>query len=155
LAAVPTTPPDLSRLCMQLLQPAPTARPSGRTILGQLGATPSPRTHDIARTRAAVPFVGRALDLAELERALGDARRRGVAVIVRGTSGIGKTALVRRFLRSVRDQAFVVEGRCFEREQVPFKMLDGVVDTLTGVIVGLPATHVEALVPRELPALVR
>ena len=155
LQLAPRTPPDLAGLCMQLLQPAPQARPRGATILGQLGAAPSPRTRDLARRSTAASFVGRTHELAELSRAFADARRRGAAVIVRGKSGIGKSTLVRRFLRTLGDSVFVLEGRCFEREQVPFKMLDGVVDTLTGVLVGLHAEQVEALVPRELPSLVR
>ncbi|HTR49447.1 MAG TPA: serine/threonine-protein kinase [Kofleriaceae bacterium] len=155
LVLAPKTPRDLAALCMQLLQPSPAARPGGRTVLGQLGATPSPRTRDIATVSASPPFVGRARELEDLQRALSDARRRGAAVIVRGPSGIGKTALVRKFLRAAGDGVFVLEGRCFEREQVPFKMLDGIVDALTGVLVALPATELEAIAPRDLPALVR
>ena len=60
-------------------------------------------------------------------------------MLVRGRSGIGKTTLIRRFLRGLGDSVFVLEGRCFEREAVPFKMLDGVVDSLTGAIVGAAA----------------
>ena len=33
----------------------------------------------------------------------------------------------------------------FEREAVPFKMLDGVVDALTGVLVAMKGVDVEAL----------
>src|SRR5262249_4950374 len=98
---VPEVPVDLSHLCARLLQPAPAARPSGLGILEQLGATPSPVTRDIARSSAPATFVGRARESDELARALGDARRRGVAVVLRGKSGIGKSTLVRKFLRSL------------------------------------------------------
>ncbi|MEO6773520.1 MAG: AAA family ATPase [Kofleriaceae bacterium] len=152
LAAIP---PDLARLCMQMVSPAPLARPNGLAILDQLGATPSQKTRDMAQTAQPGAFVGRARELGELRRALSDARTRGVTMFVRGTSGIGKSSLVRTFLRSLGDTVFVLEGRCFEREQVPFKMLDGIVDMLTGVIVALPPPTVEGLAPKDLGAFVR
>ena len=164
LSVVPTTPIDLSRLCMQLLQPSASVRPSGRTILGQLGATPSPRTRDLARSLSPAAFVGRQRELGELEAALADARGRGAAVFVKGPSGIGKSTLVRRFLRSLGDRVFVLEGRCFEREQVPFKMLDGIVDMLSQVLIALPAseldavappTQIDGFAPKALPSLMR
>jgi eukaryotic-like serine/threonine-protein kinase len=151
----PQVPPDLARLCMLLLDPTPGSRPSGFAILGLLGATPSPRTRDIARTAAPATFVGRAKELDELRRGLADSRRRGVTALIKGKSGIGKSSLVRQFLRGLGDSVFVVEGRCFEREQVPFKMLDGVVDVLTNVILALPPSDVDALAPKELGSLVR
>ncbi len=148
-------PGDLSRLAMELLQPSPHARPNGIAILERLGAVPSAKTRDIARTAATASFVGRTRELDELRRALADSRRRGVAVMLRGKSGIGKSTLVRRFLRELGDKVFVLEGRCFEREQVPFKMLDGIVDMLTTLAIVLPADEVETLAPRDLPSLVR
>ena len=152
---VPAAPPDLARLCMLLLQPKPTARPNGFAILGLLGATPSARTRDMVRTAVPASFVGRTRELDELKRAFADSRRRSVAVMVKGKSGIGKSTLVRQFLRGLGESAFVLEGRCFEREQVPFKMLDAVVDMLTNVIVALPPSDVEALAPKDVGALVR
>jgi tetratricopeptide (TPR) repeat protein/tRNA A-37 threonylcarbamoyl transferase component Bud32 len=151
----PQSPPDLARLCMLLLQPQPVGRPNGFAILGLLGATPSPRTRDMARTAAPATFVGRAKELDELRRGLADSRRRGVTVMVKGKSGIGKSSLVRQFVRGLGESVFVVEGRCFEREQVPFKMLDGVIDVLTNVILTLSPTDVDALAPKELGSLVR
>ena len=155
IQVVPNAPRELSELAMRLLQAAPSTRPSGFAILDQLGASPSPRTRDIVRTAVPASFVGRTRELEELRRALGDSRGRGVAVMVRGKSGIGKSTLVRKFLRSVSDSVFVLEGRCFEREQVPFKMLDGMVDTLTAVLLVLPSAEIETVMPRDLGALVR
>ncbi|HSK00425.1 MAG TPA: serine/threonine-protein kinase, partial [Kofleriaceae bacterium] len=148
-------PPPLAALCMALLQPRPAARPTGTEVLERLGAAPSATTRAIARSDPPAAFVGRAGELAALRCALADARAGGVAVLVRGAGGIGKTALVRRFLRDLGDAAQVVEGRCFEREAVPFEMLDGVVDALTGAILTLPPGHADELAPPELGALVR
>jgi tRNA A-37 threonylcarbamoyl transferase component Bud32/tetratricopeptide (TPR) repeat protein len=150
-----SVPPALSKLCMLLLQPAPSARPTGVALLEALGSAPSEITRGIGRSFPPAMFVGRGAEIDELRRALGDARRGGVAMLVRGRSGLGKTTLIRRFLRGLGDTVFVLEGRCFEREAVPFKMLDGVVDSLTGAIVGLPLQVAEQLVPRDLGSLVR
>jgi predicted ATPase len=100
-------------------------------------------------------LVGRDRELALLERALADAERGGTAMLVRGKSGIGKSLLVRTFLERQGDAVFVIAGRCFEREAVPFKMLDGVVDALTGVILTLPSIEVAGIVPPEIGSLVR
>src|SRR5207237_114641 len=48
-----------------------------------------------------------------------------------------------------------LDGRCFEREAVPFKMLDGLVDTLTAVVLGLTPEQQTSLAPRELGSLMR
>ncbi|HEY0254990.1 MAG TPA: AAA family ATPase, partial [Kofleriaceae bacterium] len=113
------------------------------------------RTRDMVRSTQPASFVGRQREVEELKRALSDTRTRGVTLFVRGKSGIGKSTLLKKFLRGLGEQVFVLEGRCFEREQVPFKMLDGIVDMLTAVVVALPPPTVEGLVPKDLGALVR
>lgn len=148
-------PADLARLCMSMLQPAATLRPTGMAILTQLGSGPSPTTRRMSRSAPAINFVGRTGETEELRRALADSRRHGVAVMVKGRSGIGKSTLVRRFLRSLGSAVFALEGRCFEREAVPFKMLDGVVDSLTAAVMTLTTEQIVGLVPRELGALAR
>ncbi len=155
ITLTPGLSPDLTRLCMALLQPSTPARPTGLTVLTQLGSAPSATTRSLAKSMPPLNFVGRTGEMAQLQRALVDSRRRGVAVLVKGRSGIGKSTLVRRFLRSLGDAVFVLEGRCFEREAVPFKMLDGVVDTLTAAVMSLPPEDVLALVPREIGSLTR
>jgi len=148
-------PADLAELCMALLAPRPAARPTGTAILGALGATPSPTTRGISRSYPPSAFVGRAHEIGVLRTALADARRGGVTVMVRGKSGIGKSTLVRRFMREVGESVLVVEGRCFEREAVPFKMLDGVVDSATAAVMGLLPAEIDAIAPRDLGSLVR
>jgi eukaryotic-like serine/threonine-protein kinase len=148
-------PYELEWLCMALLRPNPRDRPDGPAILGHLGAAPSASTEDVARATRRGPFVGRRGELDTLRRALADCRRRGVAVFVQGASGLGKTALVRRFLDDVADQALLLEGRCYERESVPYKLLDTVVDSLATALVAFESADVDAVMPRELPSLAR
>ncbi len=150
----PDVPADLARLAMALLQPSPTARPTGLAILERLGAQPSRRTREVSRAMPS-SFVGRTRELDELASAFAESRRHGVTVLVRGRSGIGKSSLVRRFVRGLGSAVFVLEGRCFEREAVPFKMLDGLVDTLTAAIMKLSPDELAAVTPRELGSLVR
>ena len=103
-------PPELGRLCMALLHPRAGQRPAGTAILDRLGAAPSATTQAIARRDPPAVFVGRDGELAQLRGALADAARGGVAVRVGGVGGIGKTALVRRFLRELGDAAYVIEA---------------------------------------------
>src|SRR4029453_9282844 len=79
------------------------------------------------------------------------------AVAVYGASGIGKSALVRRFLSQLGAQANVVvlTGRCYENESVPYKALDGVIDDLSRYLASIPRQEVEGLLPADAAALTR
>ena len=79
-------------------------------------------------------------------------------VYLHGSSGMGKTSLARHFLDELREmepKVVILEGRCYERESVPYKALDGVVDSLTKYLLSLPEAKAEALMPREVLALAR
>ena len=79
------------------------------------------------------------------------------AMSVYGPSGIGKSALIRRFLSQVgaRDDVVVLSGRCYENESVPYKALDGVIDDLSRYLGSIPREHVKNLMPHDLPAVTR
>lgn len=149
-------PQDLSDLAMALLDRNPTARPNGFQIAQRVGLDPklagSPR-HVLGGT-----FVGRAEQLRALREAF-EAARSGKTVVaqVHGPSGYGKTTLVRRFLSSLslEREVVVLEGRCHERESVPFKAVDDLVDALGRYLKTLPAVEAAALLPRDSRALVR
>jgi serine/threonine protein kinase len=155
----PGAPPHLARLAMALLARDPVERPGGEAVLAALGREPSAASRELALSLQAVPFVGREKELERLRGALARARAgHGVAVMIRGVSGIGKTALHRRFLDEVAaesPEAIILRGRCYERESVPYKTLDTVVDALTTHLLGLPAAELEALLPRDVEALAR
>jgi tetratricopeptide (TPR) repeat protein len=83
-------------------------------------------------------FFGRRQELRRLDDALrrvapwSGPERGSVVAFVHGRSGSGKSTLVRRFVQRVRlrGDALVLEGRCHERESVPFKGIDDLVDVL-------------------------
>ncbi|HJL17786.1 MAG TPA: protein kinase [Sandaracinaceae bacterium LLY-WYZ-13_1] len=150
-------PPELDALCADLLACRPEDRPDGAEVLRRLGAAPSPRP--AFPPRPTDVFVGRRRELRTLEAA----RRRVQAgeaahVYVHGTSGIGKTALVRHFLSRLRAAApdlLVLEGRCFERETLPYKALDTVIDSLATDLLSWPADDVASLLPTNVSDVVR
>jgi hypothetical protein len=150
---------DLADLVMALLARDPLARPSGDAVLARLGAgaAATPAITDRAAPEAHRLFVGRDRELAILDEALAASATRSAAVLVGGGSGLGKSALVRHFLRRhVRgDEVVVLAGRCYEREAVPHGALDGVVDALSSALYGATEAEVQALVPREVGALLR
>ena len=155
-------PPALSDLCRELLVRRPELRPGGAEVLARLNrvwpeAGPSPKVPAPGLPRGV--FVGRDAEL----RALQDARDhvalsgQSVAVYVHGSSGMGKTALVGRFLHQLRERepdAVVLTGRCYERESVPYKALDNIVDELSQYLRRI-GREAEAVMPRDLAALAR
>ncbi len=134
-------PDDLCSLSEALLDPDPERRP--HSLLGP-GGPPAPRR--------APAFVGRLGELGVLRTRLAQATAdgQGSLVLLHGPSGIGKSALVQAFIEGVRCEpgSLVLQGRCFQRESVPFKALDGVVDGLAEHLALQPPAVVARLMPR-------
>jgi serine/threonine protein kinase len=125
--------PDLNDLCADLLRGTAQERPGGAEILARLGAT----AHE-APSGQHVVFVGRKAELgvlhAALERVVAGAT---VTVLVEGESGVGKSHLLRSFtegLSSGHPTVLRFFGRCYERESVPYKAVDGVVDGIAKLL---------------------
>ncbi|HVK78415.1 MAG TPA: protein kinase [Kofleriaceae bacterium] len=152
---VADTPRFLDDLCMRLLEADPRDRPDGIAVLDALGREPSMATATVERTSGAGPFVGREAQLDQLHQALLDARKAGVGVLVRGASGMGKSALVQRFLHGVAGGALVLSGRCYERESVPYKTLDTLIDALTTALLKLDPAELQSVLPHDVAALGR
>jgi hypothetical protein len=129
-------PDDLDALCSDLLRRDAGARPGGQEVLGRLtrASTPArPTPLPPPWPPAEVPLVGREAHLQALRAAFDQARaQRCVTVLVHGVSGMGKTALVRAFLDALEGQgmAMTLRGRVYERESVPYRAFDGVIDAL-------------------------
>jgi hypothetical protein len=149
----PDVPPELERLCLGLLTVDPARRATGNDVIAATGATPTPSPRVTAPGRAVVapPFVGRVHELGMLEDAFVATRNeRSVSVLVKGESGVGKSALVRKFGDDVTARgAVVLAGRCYERENVPYKALDGVVDSLTSYMMHLRRGEATELLPAQ------
>ena len=80
-----------------------------------------------------------------------------VTVFVHGVSGMGKSALVRCFANDLiqHDEAVVLRGRCYERESVPYKAFDNIIDALSRYLMRLPAEQAAELLPRNVHSLAR
>ena len=134
----------------------PSARPSEQRLIEracrqQPGTPPS-----VPIPAAAAPFVGRATELERLG-ALRDELDTGSpsVVLIRGPSGIGKTRLAQEFLAQSRQRAGAVllEGRCYERESLPYNAFDSVIDVLSRHLRRLPDLRAAALMPRDAQLL--
>jgi len=87
------------------------------------------------RVRAGpLPFIGRDGQLEALASAFEQTQQgQTVTVYIHGSSGMGRRRWCEQFVDRLRDReenVVVLEGRCYERESVPYKALDGVVDSL-------------------------
>jgi hypothetical protein len=152
-------PDDLADLAMELLAMRPEERPTGPALARRLGLGVAVAAERPARDQARL-FVGRRRELDALAAAASDARAQPVFVHVHGPPGIGKTALVRQFLSTLADAAaapdtVVLDGRCYQRESVPYKALDPIVDALGRYLKRLPHLEAAGLLPRDTRALLR
>jgi serine/threonine protein kinase len=148
---VESLPADLEALCLDLLHVTPELRPSAEQILARLDALP-PNALPYVPSMFPTPahFVGREVELALLRDAFEETLRGGtVAMQINGDSGVGKSTLARRFGELVREEcgAIVLSGRCYERESVPYKAIDGIVDGLSRYLSRLPTEEARAILP--------
>jgi tetratricopeptide (TPR) repeat protein len=169
-------PDDLEALCMRLLAIDPGQRAGhpdvvrvvGRTrtpwsgsdaaieIPGALGSSGNTAVGGTAGGGSAVgeAFVGRDAEVAALDAALDAAGP--VVVQVRGESGVGKTTLLDQWLaRAERGGAVVLAGRCCERESVPYKAIDGVIEALARWLSGKTDDALRELAPPRAGLLAR
>ncbi len=158
----PGVPPDLDKLCVQLLKSDPDRRPTGRQILEILGggeAGPAPRESAPADAgiSQAVPFVGRQTELARLRLAYQDSRKgQIVSLVVLGESGMGKSELVQQFTRQVLaadKQVLIFSGRCYQNQSMPYRAFGGVADSLSRHLEGLAASALAPLLPTRIGLL--
>lgn len=154
-------PDDLNDLCMKLLRRDPEERATAADILNALGTTTPqerPSEQPLPGLAEAAPFLGRDQHFAALNEFYGEMdRREPVIVFVHGKSGEGKSTLVQRFLEDIgkRNDTIILTGRCYQRELVPFKAFDSVIDELQGFLRCLPPAEAAALMPRNVQALSR
>ncbi len=165
-------PGDLAAMCMRMLDADPRARPTAQEIASWLGGVPEharsrrdvssagieERPAHGAHEEATSTLVGRAKETAALEDALRSALAGDpTTVLLEGTSGLGKTALVESFLEraATRNGALVLRSRCYERETMPYKAFDGIMEHLSRLVRQMPDDERTRVTPRHAGALTR
>jgi serine/threonine protein kinase/tetratricopeptide (TPR) repeat protein len=150
---VPSLAESLNQLCCDMLLVQPRDRPNAIQMLRRLGVEEEVDSIPASGHAGSSPqaFVGRADELTLLANAF-EASGTGTpsSVIVFGESGLGKTALLIEATTRVLHQhpeTVVLRGRCYERESVPFKAFDGVVDALSRHLRTLSREEAKALLP--------
>ncbi|MFN0249407.1 MAG: serine/threonine-protein kinase PknK [Kofleriaceae bacterium] len=138
LSSRPDIPPDLEQLILQMIDTNPSRRPTAlevATVL--LGSMTMPRPK-----RRFERFVGRAGEIDRITRIVADSTPRARVVVVRGPSGVGKTALVDEAIGRARIAGVLPElgwrGRCHERELVPYRAFDFIIDDLAAELIRAP-----------------
>ena len=146
---------ELLRLSTDLLHHDPARRPSGAEVLRRLlgGADGPPVT---AGALPDAPLVGRGPQLRDrllADDALDDGR--GGAVFVPGRPGVGKTRLLFELARRLRaaGRTLVLDGRCSEREHLPFKALDGIVEGLADHLSDVSVGEFHTVLPHDASSL--
>lgn len=154
----PAIPEDLEHLCQGLLCRAPQARPTGPEVLRALTSS-APEDHvPEPAPRGAVELLGREKHLRVLHDAYRSVQHGGTVIVdLAGRSGMGKSTLLNCFLDAVRDQPDVVvlAGQCYEKESVPYKAFDSLIDALSQYVERIPSAELQALLPRDVVPLTR
>jgi eukaryotic-like serine/threonine-protein kinase len=156
-------PAAVLELCTALLSRSPEQRPHGARVLevmaaasgrSQTAAVELSATVRPAPTMAAPELFGRNAELDQLRAAYAEVAQHGSLVVhVRGSSGSGKSSLLERFLAEA-PSGVILRSRCYEREAMPFKALDGVLDGLVSYLSQLSDVACAHLLPKDIAALV-
>ena len=150
-------PGHLEELCMRLLAREVQDRAGFPEVVAALGMAEPTRDATVALVADSDVFVGRREELDTLRSACGDALHgRGQCVFVQGPSGIGKTALLDRFideLEATQPQPLILAARCHENESLAYKAFDGAIDELSNYLMRQSDAARESLLPRDARAI--
>ncbi|WP_372894426.1 serine/threonine-protein kinase PknK [Stieleria sp.] len=162
-------PLDLASLVDGLLQRDPRKRTETEAIALALaiefdstshGSSDSyldPPENDSAEGKSEPFLIGREQQLSQLEAAKAELleRRMPLAVWLTGLSGEGKSTLAESFLRPLRrgQAMLVLSGRCYDREIVPFKVIDSQIDSLVKYLSSLSEPELDRILPPDIEKL--
>ena len=144
--------PELAELCMELLRLDPSRRPQGADVVAKAGGLAAP----IHAVPGRIAFSGRESQLATLRAVFGESESGAtrIALIV-GKSGMEKCpgGSFSRWAAESRGDVLILAGRCYEKESLPFKAFDTIVDSLARYLGQRTTAEVNRVLPRGVSAL--
>ena len=158
----PSAEPFLADLALRLLDKDPSRRPSPRELAQITRPEHEQEYHGfrpVAPTEQDTPLVGRGREIRRIlghmaEVSLGEP----LLACIEGPSGIGKTRLADEVMVLARSRDLrCFHSRCYEREQIPYKAVDGLVDQAVGMVLATPGASQRlcSIAPHRLKALAR
>ncbi|MEQ9411101.1 MAG: protein kinase [Fuerstiella sp.] len=160
LSGRPDLPKDLSALVDQLLSRQPDERPDESAILSSLSGVESDAALSPSDVVLSKPesetyrLIGREVQFQELKSAHHRwlTEDKPLVLFITGRSGEGKTSLIEQFLEPIRRDAntLVLSGRCYDRESVPFKAIDGLIDAIVNHLIRVPQDSISELLPDDI-----
>ncbi|WP_081713841.1 serine/threonine-protein kinase [Cystobacter fuscus] len=150
-------PPDLDELCVRLLDPDPSRRPGHAELVAILQPQGGDTQPGVRATYSGQELIGREAELKLLTEAFQRTEAGTLSLVkLEGEPGIGKSTLLRHFTHSLHARgAVVLFGRCYERESVPYKALDDLMDSLGRYLLQLPREQARELIPPRMHELTR
>lgn len=141
--------PGIVDLCCDLLALEPDARVQGNEVVERLGGTTYFNLNS-------APYLGRNAIRTELTNQLvaTDAESRSRFALVKGESGIGKSAAIRSWLETVDPaERYILKIRCYHQDKTPLRLLNALVQELVRELSAHPTylwresldTHVEEI----------
>jgi serine/threonine protein kinase/tetratricopeptide (TPR) repeat protein len=150
-------PEDLAMLCRRLLSRNSQDRPDRDEVLRIVCPGRAERATVAIGSLPRERLMGREQHLRHLERAIRSFENQEGArtIFISGRSGEGKTVLAEHFLEQFRsDPAYtVLAGRCYDRESVPFKAVDTLIDALCARLKSMPEAEVAGLLTADAAVL--
>ncbi len=149
----PDVPEEYQRLMQHLLAKEPRNRPNAREVLEFLcdsigSPVPFLDTKQIWRGEA---FVGRSQELVNICNEAREAQQhKPLLFVVSGESGIGKSHLVAEVVRLLEVDGWrSYQGRCYQREELPYKAFDRIAEQIAATLRRKPAEHVTPFIPEQ------
>ncbi|MCA9194706.1 MAG: protein kinase [Planctomycetales bacterium] len=145
-------PKDLATLVLQLLQPDPANRPSGESIIKQLGGSitrPSKLSVDVT-----CPRRNQILDKLDYLFETFRHDHQAQVICIRGESGIGKSTLVSHWLcrLNTRDLT-VLRIRCHQEDHTPLRLLAAILREVIQQLMFKPSMQWQATVNKFGPTI--
>lgn len=146
----------LSRVVQGLLHPDPKKRPPPAEVLRALGELTS-ESQAPAYFVSESKFIGRAQELQTLKNTINQKIEEPRLIHITGPSGIGKSALIQQCLKTLQSPKppYLFFAQCHPQETIPYKGLDGMLDTLSRIWASLPEEQAQSLLPSDAGYLAR